>query len=45
MTVNLQVITRYKPCRSVQPGFWNNYVHKCVFSAATRPIDLAAFSV
>jgi hypothetical protein len=28
--------------RSVQPGFWNNYVHKCVFSAAAAPIDLAA---
>jgi hypothetical protein len=28
--------------KSLQPGFWNNYVHKCVFSAAAAPIDLAA---
>jgi hypothetical protein len=28
--------------RSVQPGFWNNYVQKCVLSGGTPPIDLAA---
>ena len=28
--------------KSVQPGFWNNYVHKCVLSGGGAAIDLAA---
>eukprot|EP01047_Picozoa_sp_COSAG01_P116012 COSAG01_NODE_44680_length_416_cov_2.170347_1_plen_43_part_01 len=28
--------------KSLQPGFWNNYVQKSVFSAAAAAIDLAA---